>query len=103
MCTRVKIDERLAKSITPPSEGLLSSSPINTPVTLRQIWKVGSSIESIVRPCVTLTPATVKDINRLIIGGISNTAELVQVKRYLYSARPERRLRNPNESSEQLF
>ncbi|RKF56160.1 hypothetical protein OnM2_083043 [Erysiphe neolycopersici] len=79
-----KIDERLAKSITPPpSECLMSSSPISTSVTLRQIWKVGSSIESVVRPGVTLTPDTVRDINRFIKWGISNTAELVQVKRDL--------------------
>ena len=67
----------------PPTTGLPSSSPIITPVTLRQIWKVGSSIERIVRPGFTLTPDAVRDINRFFKGGISNTAGLVQTKRDL--------------------
>ncbi|RKF64261.1 hypothetical protein OnM2_020017 [Erysiphe neolycopersici] len=45
--------------------------------------KVGSSIESIVRPGVTLTPDTVRNINSFIKWGISNTTELVQVKKDL--------------------
>ncbi|RKF54802.1 hypothetical protein OnM2_094049 [Erysiphe neolycopersici] len=44
---------------------------------------MGLSIDSVVRPGVTLTSDTARDINRFIKGGISNTDELVQVKRDL--------------------
>ena len=78
-----RIDERLARSTPPPTVTSLSSSSVGTPVSLRQICKLGSNIERIARPGAILTPEAVSDINHFIKGGFSNTAELIQVKRDL--------------------
>ena len=73
-----KIDERLGRSTTPLSKPLLGSSPIGTPVTLRQIWKVGSSIERLAKPGITLMPEHNREIDTYVNLGITLTPENVR-------------------------
>ena len=93
-----KIDERHGRSTTPLSTPLLGSSPIGTPVNLRKIWKVGSSIERLAKPginlmpehdieidtyvnlAITLTPENVRDISRFVKGGVQMLLNLFRLR-----------------------
>lgn len=59
------------------------SSPFSTPVTLRQVNKVTNQIYSELEDTEGISDTLRTNIDRLISGSLTNTAELVQTKRDL--------------------
>ena len=72
------------KTPTPPSSpGGPHSSPFVTPVTLRQMNKVASKLETELQGSEELDPEFTYDLDRFIRGSLSLATELIQTKRDL--------------------
>ncbi|KAI1098084.1 hypothetical protein F4804DRAFT_138153 [Jackrogersella minutella] len=87
-----KLEERATKATTAPTP-ILSSSPIGTPVTLRQMHRVGARVGASMETSSVITPKAARDINRIVKASISNPAKLIQTKRDLGRTRYAERIR----------
>ncbi|KAF5133824.1 hypothetical protein E5D57_004451 [Metarhizium anisopliae] len=78
---------------TPPPTNQLSSSPFNTPYTLRQLSKVATRIDDLQDALGELQPALKSEMDRFIRGALVQSTELRQAMRDLSRTRMAEELR----------